>query len=472
MKVALIYPQFYPEEHWSTIEAQERNLGLFPPLSLAYVASILEKYGHEVIIVDVFALNFSFSEVIEKIKKFDPDILGFTITTYLFHQTLSWIKRIKENINLPVMVGGMHVGLYPKETMSHREIDFAIIGDAELNLPQFMEALKAHNGFETIDGLCFRTNSDVVVNNDNNLSLLDLQNIPFPARHLLPNDRYYSIVSQRRNFTAMITSRGCAFQCIFCDQARKKPLFRSANNVVEEMAECLYKFNIREIDFFDPAFTFDRQRVIEICKQIRSRNLDIIWSLRTRIDTVDEELLEEMAKAGCIRIMYGIESAVPSILKTLNKQVNIARIKEIIHLTHKKGIEAFGFFIIGSPGETRQSIKETIRFARESDLSHVQFTRLTAFPGAELYNRYLDKHKVDYWRQYVLDPSTKTTSPLVDTEISIQEANQFVRIAYLSFYLRPIRIIRIILKIRSFRQFRRSMIALFDMLLNKPKELY
>lgn len=471
MKVALIYPQFYPEEHWSTIEAQERNLGLFPPLSLAYVASILEKYGHQVIIIDAVALKLSLPQVIEEIKQFNPDILGFTITTYLFHQTLSWVRRIKEEIDLPVIVGGVHVGIYPRETMFHREIDFAVIGDAELSLPQFMEALKKQNGFEKINGLCFRRNSDIVIN-DKTSKVNNLNDIPFPARHLLKNDEYYSIVSRNKNFTVMITSRGCPFKCIFCDQGQRKPLLRSASNVINEIEECYHKFNIREIDFFDPSFTIDKQRVIEICKQIRNRNLDVIWSLRTRIDTVDEELLEEMSESGCIRIMYGIESAVPSILKTLNKQVNIPRIKEIIRLTHKKGIEAFGFFIIGSPGETPQTIKETIRFAKESDLNHVQFTRLTAFPGTELYNRYLDKYKFDYWRQYVLDPSIKKTLPLVDTEISIQEANQFVRIAYLSFYLRPIRIIRIILKIRSFRQFRRSMIALFDMLLNKPKELY
>jgi anaerobic magnesium-protoporphyrin IX monomethyl ester cyclase len=470
MRVALIYPQFYPEEHWSTIAAQERNLGIFPPLSLAYVASILRKHGHQVIIIDVAALKLSLPGVIKQVKEFQPHLLGFTITTSLFHQNLSWIRQVKRDIDVPVIVGGVHVGIYPQETMAHGEIDFAMIGDAELNLPEFMKALEGQKDFEKINGLCFRRNSKVVVNKAF-AQAMDLDDFPFPARQLLPNERYYSIVSQRKNFTAMITSRGCVFNCIFCDQGPKKPLLRSASNVVDEIEECYHTFGIREIDFFDPSFTIDKPRVIEICRQIRKRNIDVIWSLRTRIDTVNEELLDEMSSAGCIRIMYGIESAVPSILASLRKHTDINQIKNIIHLTNKKKIEVFGFFVIGSPGETARTVRETMRFAKKSELHHAQFTRLTAFPGTELYKRYVDKYKFDYWRHYVLDEHVKKVLPLVDTELSIREANAFVRSAYLSFYLHPVRMIKIICKIRSFRQFRKSIVALSDMLRDKTKEV-
>jgi len=468
MRVALIYPQFYPEEHWSTIAAQERNLGVFPPLSLAYVASTLEACGHQVQLMDIAASGLSFPSVAKRIKQFDPGLLGFTVTTPLFHQNVSWIKKIKQEVDLPVIVGGVHVGLYPKETMLHRDIDFAMIGDAEAGLPEFMAALERGGGFERIPGLCFKRNAEVIIN-ERQSKCVALDGIPFPARHLLPNERYYSIVSQRKNFTVMITSRGCAFECIFCDQGRRKPMLRSAANVIAEIEECYHRFHVREIDFFDPSFTIDKQRGMEICRQIRSRNMDISWSLRTRIDTVDAELLEEMSRAGCIRIMYGIESAVPAILKSLKKYTDINRIQEIIRLTTSKGIEAFGFFTIGNPGDTRQTIRQTIRFARRSALLHAQFTRLTAFPGTELYQRYLDQYAVDYWRQYVVNEIVKNPLPLVDTCIGVQEANSLIRSAYVSFYLYPWRIIKILCKIR---QFRKSVIAFFDMLFSKSKQVY
>jgi anaerobic magnesium-protoporphyrin IX monomethyl ester cyclase len=468
MRIALVYPQFYPEVHWSTIAAQEKNLGVFPPLSLAYVAAILERSGHQVIVVDIAAQRLSLPQVIRKIKEFSPHLLGFTITTPLFHQNLSWIKKIKRDIEVPVIVGGVHVGLYPAETMSYREIDFAMRGDVEASLPEFMDAFVGRNNFDRINGLCFRRGSETVVNEQRSYAV-DLNDIPFPARHLLPNDAYYSIVSRKKNFTAMITSRGCAFSCIFCDQGRRQPLLRSAANVAEELEECYHTYGIREVDFFDPSFAIDKLRVIEICKQIRNRAIDIIWSLRTRIDTVDEELLDEMSRSGCVRIMYGIESADPAILHTLRKYVDIAHIRKIIRLTTQKGIEAFGFFTVGNPGDTRETIKKTIAFARKSALIHAQFTRLTAFPGTELYKRYLDAHGFDYWRQYILHEDVKASLPLVDTHISIQEANSLVRRAYLSFYLCPWRIMRIICKIRSFHQFKKSVIAFFDMLFSTQK---
>lgn len=469
MRIALVYPHFYPEEHWSTIAAQEKNLGVFPPLSLAYVASILEKSKHQVIITDVAAQNLSLSGVIKAIKKFDPHLMGFTITTSSFHQTLSWIKMLKEDVNVPVIVGGVHVGIYPAETMSHSQIDFALIGDVELSLPEFMASFAQKEGFEKVSGLCFRKGSEIVIN-ERSPQAINLDEISFPARHLLPNNRYYSIVSLKRNFTAMITSRGCPFKCIFCDQGQRKPVLRSALNVVNEIEECYHKFNIREIDFFDPSFTVDKQRVIEMCRLMRSRNIDISWSFRTRADTVDEELLDEMSKAGCIRIMYGIESAVPAILKLLRKEVDIEQIKRIIALTNKKRIEAFGFFIIGSPGDTRQTVEETIRFARRSKLDHAQFTRMTVFPGTELYNRYLDKNHSDYWRKFVLDEKVKMVLPLIDTELSIDQANKLIRKAYLSFYLHPARIARNIFNMRSLSQLKKSIIALFDMLLSNHGE--
>ena len=148
----------------------------------------------------------------------------------------------------------------------------------------------------------------------------NLDTVPFPARNLLPMNKYYSFISKRKNYTILMSSRGCTFQCTFCEQRSGDIRYRSAKNVADEMEECYQRYGVREIDVFDPLFTINKKRVIEVCKEIQKRNLKLIWSCRSRVDTIDEEMLIEMKKAGCYRIYFGIESGDEQILKNIKKQ--------------------------------------------------------------------------------------------------------------------------------------------------------
>ncbi len=152
MKIALIFTPIRLKRNWSTLVAQDEHVGIMPPLSLAYVAAIAEKAGHKVIIIDSVAERLSVELVIKRIQEFSPDILGFTMTTFGFHQTLGWINKIKEKVKIPVMVGGWHLSLYPKETMCHDTIDYSIIGDAENILPVFLSALECKGSLYDIRG--------------------------------------------------------------------------------------------------------------------------------------------------------------------------------------------------------------------------------------------------------------------------------------------------------------------------------
>lgn len=465
MRVSLIYPPVGQVEDNSALKAQERHLGIFPPLSLCYVASVILEAGHEVDLVDANALRLDVADVVERVRRYEPDLLAFTVFTHSFHVNLSWIRDLKARLDLPVLVGGQHVGLYPRETLSHPTIDYGLIGEAESNLPALLRALETGGHLANVPNLCFRRDGAVVINpsgpRDRNVD-----EIPLPARHLLPNDRYASFLTRRRNFTAMVTSRGCPFRCSFCAQ-RAPTRLRSPERVIEEIEQCYHELGIREIDIFDTTFTVKKSRAQEICERLTEKRLDLEWMARTRCDLVDRKLLEAMAASGCRLIMYGIESAEEEILKALSKETSMARVRDAVRWTQEAGIQTLGFFMIGSPGETHETARRTIRFARELRLDHIQCTKVTPFPGTELYEDYLARTGDDRWRRHVLDSSERGEFELLGTTLTAAEAQRYVRRMYLQFYFRPWHILRLFLGAGSIQLVLRFAVAAIDMLLSR-----
>ena len=466
MRIVLIYPPFGNIENQPNIKAVADNYGVFPPLSLAYVAGILQHAGHEVKLIDANALHLSKLEVLKKVRDFNPDLLAFTVTTYLFYPVLEWINYLKENTGLKALIGGVHMGLYPKETLSHKEIDYAIIGEAEETLPKLIRALETRSSLKRVKGICYREGNKIIITPQRTL-IKNLDKIPFPLRNQLPNEGYCSFVSHRKNFATMITARGCPFKCIYCEQGNKSYRMRSAENVVDEIEECYNKYNVREIDFFDPEFTINKKHVIDICKEIRKRGINIAWSCRSRVDTVDDEMLMEMSKAGCYRIYYGIESGVESILKTLKKGTNLDVIKKNVALTKKNNIMTFGYFMVGCPGETKETIKKTVKFAKELNLDYAQFSKLSTLPGTELYEMLKPQLGYDYWQKFILNEKSRITLPRYRCSLSEEEIEEEIRKAYIQFYFRPVQLIKKISRTKSFDELRRDFKAAFSMVFSR-----
>jgi len=466
MKIALVYSPTRLRKNWSTLLAQDKHIGIIPPLSLAYVAAIAENAGHNVIIIDAVAEKLSLGDTIRRIEKFSPDILGFTLATYAFHQTLAGIKIIKEKLNLPVMVGGWHLTLYPKETLSHKCIDYALIGEVENTLPRFLKTLEEGGSLLSVNGLGFRDNGKIVITPEAALTAnLDL--IPFPSRHLLENHLYYNILSRTKNFTAMLSTRGCPYQCMFCDLKTKKFRMRSALNFVDEIEINYRKFGIKEFDIYDSSFTVDKQRVYKICAELRNRKIQVSWTARSRVDTVDKDLLNAMAQAGCNTLMYGIETGDPVILNGLKKHTNLENVKNIISITKGCGIKTLGFFMLGCPGETRSTALKTIRFINSLDLDYIQVTQLTPFPNTELYQMLLSSGFGDYWREFTLDSSMERQLPSIQTELTPQEIRGLVRRAFLSFYFRPAYILKALNRAKSILEIRNSFSAMIGLLFDR-----
>ncbi len=476
VKVALVFPPYKESQDSISLKENKQHLGLIPPISLGYVAAILEQIGCTVRLIDVSALGLAKEDVIADLKSFNPDFLGFTMSTFQFQHTLSWIRYIKSALNISVIVGGIHLSVYPRETLTHPEIDYGVVGEAEDTLPELLYSVINKHNLNEVAGICFRDQDGKVALTSLREYRSNLDKSPFPSRHLLPNDKYYSLISQRKNFTAMITSRGCPFRCIFCDNQTIPYRCRSAKNIVDEMQECHKEYNINEIDIFDGVFSVSQKRAIEICTQIRRRRLKIAWSIRMRVDLVNEEMLDSLVDAGCMRIYYGIESGSPEILKTINKMVNLEHIERIVRLTKKKGINTFGYFMIGNPGETEDTIKQTIRLMKRLPLDYVQIAPVFPPPNTRLYDMVKSEIKQDYWARYTLNNEEEKRELLrYGTDLTDHQIKQHVRKAYLSFYLRPCYVVKALLRLKSFDELLRSFRALRDMIVSyvftKPEQV-
>lgn len=462
-RISFIYPPYGVVKNEPGLKAVKENYGVFPSLSLAYVAGLAEKLGYEIQFIDANALQLPLSETVRRVRNFKPDLLAFTITTYLFFQTLDWVEALREAVGVPTLLGGIHMGIYPEETFAHEAIDYGCTGEAEMVLPQFLQALNNGTDLSDVKGMIWRDGDRVVVNEAAEL-LKDVDSVPFPARNHLPNDRYYSFISQFRNFTPLITSRGCPFHCIFCEQGGLPFRGRSPDNVVNEIEECYHVYKVREFDFFDSSFTVDKKRVLGICHEIERRGIRVAWAIRSRVDLVDEELLVAMHGAGCRRIYYGIESSNPQILETLRKKNNLGQIREVMALTRKQGIDTFGYFLIGSPGETAETIKDSINFAISLKLDYAQFSKVTPMPATELYRMLLRDGHPDYWKNFIRDRNSECYVPRPGTDLTEDEIQRWTRKAYIGFYFRPRYILKALARLKSWPELKRSVVTAWSML--------
>jgi anaerobic magnesium-protoporphyrin IX monomethyl ester cyclase len=467
-KVSLVYPPYGAIKNEPGIKAVKENYGVFPSLSLLYVAGCLEQHGVEVQFIDVNAENLTLEETVQRLQAFGPDYIGYTITTYLFYQTLSWVKAIKEKVGVPVIVGGVHMGMYPRESMTHPCLDYGVTGEAEMTLPYLLDALRNKGDLSGIKGLVYRE-GDEVVYTGNAPTLANISDAARPARHLQDNSLYYSFISKYKNFSCLMTSRGCPYRCIFCEQGGLKFRPRTPIDVVDEMEQGYRDHGIREYDFFDSAFTIQKERVIEICREIDKRGLDVIWAARTRVDCVSREMLDWMSKAGCVRIYYGLESGNREILRTLLKAADLEQAKRTVQETKEAGIDVFGYFMVGNPGETEHTVRQTIRYAIELDCDYAQFSKVTPMPGTALYDMYVKEYGEDYWRKYILDESYDSYIPRPGCDLSEEKIQELTQLAYVRFYYRPMFAAKAIGNMKSWHEVRRSVSTAWQMVAQKPE---
>ncbi|MFH0753833.1 MAG: radical SAM protein [Candidatus Omnitrophota bacterium] len=448
MKIALIHCPFEHRDFSENLRIVDEEFCHAPPIILAYVAAILEGAGHEVIIVEANILKLTKEKVLDVLRHFSPDLIGFRADTYWFHRVVEWASFFKARMDVKVIVGGINVTLYPKESLSYDCFDYGISGEANESLPQLLQCLKKGGDPGSISGLVYRSGQGVVVNPCSEKKI-PFDDYPFPARHLLPNHLYSSFTSQRKNYTVMLTSTGCPFGCSFCAISRQFFRHRSVRSVIKEVECCCREYQVREIDFFAPSFFVHREFVLEFCREMIKEDFGVEWSCRSRVDQVDQEVLRLAHAAGCRKIYYGIESVSPDVLQNIAKDINVAQIREAIRWTHEAGISTLGFFMLGNPGDTRESILASIDFAKELQLDYVQVCRTVAKPDTVLNDLMIEKGGKDVWRNFLLEQGSQPHMPTPWTSLSREELDGYVRLFYQSFYFRPAYIVKRLLKLRS-----------------------
>ena len=468
MKVALVFNPFSYKAHEENLKTVQRYFGLFPPLSLAWVAGIIRKAGHDATIIDARTLRLTKQEVAEKLKIYKPDIIGSMMTTYMFPETLSWMKYLKkelENSGLKpkILIGGYNLRVYPKESLSHSEIDFGCLEHAYFTVPALLKELSTgNNNFASVPGLIWKNNGAITINPHPEKVVFD--DFPSPARDLLPNELYAEFPTREKNFTVMVTSLGCPFKCSFCEAGGCEYNPRSPETVVAEMKECVERYGIREIDIFDYEFTADKKRVEKICELIMQNNLKFHWICRSRIDTVDKELLSVMHKAGCRRIYWGIEHGCQSVLDSLNKGITLDQVRQTIRLSRETGIKNLGFFLVGVPGETRETVKQTLEFAKELDLEYVQFSKLLAKPLTPLWKDMVSQAGKDYWSDWVLGKEKDRELPRPWLEnLKNNDVDTLAKWAYINYHSRLGFLLRHAFECGSIWELTRKALAYFEM---------
>lgn len=453
MKILLVSP---PENHMITANIPEfvdKGMGVYPPLGLLTVAaSILEGTHWTVEILDCKAESVEYEVLSNRIKDFSPDVVGIQTLTFTLIDVIKVTKIIREcDSSIHILLGGPHVNLYPHETLSIPSVDSILLGEGELSICNFLKAIEKGEDYSAVKGIGTRMKDRIVINPQTEyVENLDL--VPFPARQLVDVKKYFAVLSEQNPITTMMSSRGCPFQCIYCDRPHlgKKFRARSPESVVREMQECV-SLGIREIFFYDDTFTINKKRVLAICDLLIKKKISIGWDVRAHVNTVDEEMLSKMAEAGCRRIHFGVETGTMAMQKILRKNLDLNHVKKVFELAHRQNIQTLAYFMIGCPAETAEQIAETKRYMLSLKANYVHISVLTPFPGTDLYREALERKIIvsDIWKEFAQNPTENFIPQFWEEIFSKEELFEKLIDMYKAFYFRPSRLFKELCTIRS-----------------------
>lgn len=469
MKLLLLFPPTKQIVRSHFLQTEGEGIGNKPPLGLLYIASyVLENSSHEVTIVDMMARSLEDEEIVKEIGEISPHVIGISCWTDFWYPVYRLISLIKKHFpGVYITLGGPHVGIYPRETLNNEYVNAIIVGDGESSMLNLINHLSCGEPLFK-DGVYIKTNPFPEKFNFHTEKNLD--NLPIPARGLLPLKDYTSVLAKESKITTMLTSRGCPFQCVYCKLNFQKTIYRNAKNVVDEM-EQIQKMGIREVEIYDDTFTWSEKRVEEICRGLIERGISLSWAVRDRVSNITEETLALMKRAGCTRIHLGVETGNQEILKNIKKRITLEEAVRSVTLAKEAGLKVLTYFMVGLPGETEKEVRETIDFAISLDSDYAEFNICIPYPGTEMYLEGISKGiiPVDFWLEYVNNPVPDFRVPyLYEEYLSKDEMIRLCNIAIKRFYFRPRVIFRELLSCSSFGEFRKK----FRMGLSLAKNIF
>lgn len=427
MRVLLINPPIASYYH---------RLGLkYPPLGVGYIAGSLVKAGYNVKVIDLNVEKID----IKSIPYYDFDIVGISTDTTRYPMALK-IAQIAKSKGCRVVIGGPHTTFLDKETLETGFIDYVVRGEGENIILDLMDSLSGRKRIGEVKGISY-IKDGVIIRNPDAEPIKDLDSIPFPARNLLPMNRYTAKL-EGTFATSIITSRGCPFNCSFCSSSAFSGIVwrsRSVRNIIEELEILYKKYGYRAIAFFDDNFTLNPNRVIELCEEILRLGWRFKWWAFSRLDGIinNPKMVEFMAKAGNYMVFIGFESANQEVLNNYKKNLLVEKAKEAINILRKNKIKVMGSFILGALEETKAMINKTIEYAKRLNPDIAQFSILTPYPGTALFEEVRSKIINRNWEAY-----DGGYSVFKHEHLSPIELRWLIAKAYIYFYGRPKRLLK------------------------------
>jgi radical SAM superfamily enzyme YgiQ (UPF0313 family) len=364
------------------------------PFFLSYATSLLKKDGIKVLLVDGIAEGDTTETFIQKIEKFEPDLVLLETSTPSIHIDLDVAKKIKERTRAKIAFSGPHASIMYKDLMDKYDfIDFILVGEYEYTILELTKYLEKNKNLKNVKGIVYKQNKKMIFTGRRPI-IKNIDTLPWPARKFLPmynySDSFSDIPSPN---VQMWASRGCPFNCIYCLWPRimyncdpTQYRVRNVKDVVDEMEWLTKKYNFKSVYFDDDTFNIGKDRIISLCKEIKKRGMRISWSIMARADTMDKDMLKAMKEAGLYSLKYGVESGVQQLVNNAHKNLDLKKVEEVVKKTKEMGIKVHLTFTFGLPGETWETVKKTIAFAIHLDPDTTQFSIATPFPGTEYFN--------------------------------------------------------------------------------------
>jgi radical SAM superfamily enzyme YgiQ (UPF0313 family) len=408
---------------------------VMPPIGLMSIAAFLEQSGFDVSILDCYARPLPLPELLAEIERQRPDVVGFSCTTSSFLEGYGIAERLKERLSdTRVVFGGAHacsVGVSLLD--SFPAIDYLVIGEGERTLLDLVSA--GCRNVESIPGVGYRREGKGALSAVREL-IADLDTLPFPAYHRLPGfpQRYFLPLFSYPTApnSSIISSRGCPYQCSYCDRSvfNRGFRFNSPEYIVEHLKLLNRDYGIRHVFFYDDLFSTDRERVARFCELKERERLPVTYNCIARLEHVDADLLSLLKRSGCWQVNFGIESGDPEVLRKHRKYYGLDEVQRKLAMVRQAGMRVKGLFMVGLPGETGESIRRTIDYALELPLDEINVTKFTPFPGAPVYRTIRDQGEFnEEWplmncMNFVFIPRGMTAAQLEDLY------NEFIRRFY------------------------------------------
>ena len=425
------------------------------PLGLLYLAAMVEREGEEVQVLDAAAEELDIAMTMQRIRDYQPDIIGIGSMTVVFEGTKELASNIKAEFpDLPIILGGYHVSLLPAEAMACPHFDVGVIHEGEHAMVELMDHYKGKRELSSIESIVYRDEDGEIQFTPHRKDFRALDELPEPARHLLPSSLYKPVPIDEHGLPkyTMITSRGCPHACAFCQKSRTGYRSRSASAIVDEMERLVTEFGAKDIAIVDSLFCANKKRVMAVCDEIIRRDLKISWTCSSRVEVVDKEMLQRMKDAGCWRTRFGVESGSDRVLEFISKGITKEKIRNAITWADEVGLRPKAFFMVGHMPDTPETIRETIEFAKSIPLHDITVqinTLLPQTPQMEVWEREGEK-----WGRVI----TKTTDEksfweptFVPWGMESADIVNFHRQFYREFYFRPTVLKKHLLEIQSLR---------------------